>query len=279
MNITISGASGFIGSRLQTALAGHTIRTVGHRTGGWDPAALRDADAVIHLAGEPVAQRWTPAAKQRILESRVQGTRRLVEILAGLPKRPQTLVCSSAIGYYGARGDEILTESSTPGKGFLAEVCVAWEKEAQAAEALGTRVVMVRTGLVLDPKGGALQRMLPAFRMGAGGRIGSGRQWMSWIHIQDLVSLMIFALDHPLRGPVNGVAPEPVTNSDFTRGLAAALRRPAIFPMPSAVLQLLFGEMSEMLLASQRVLPREAESAGFPFRYPTLTAALAALFR
>ena len=279
MNITISGASGFIGSRLQTALAGHTIRTVGHRTGGWDPAALRDADAVIHLAGEPVAQRWTPAAKQRILESRVQGTRRLVEILAGLPKRPQTLVCSSAIGYYGARGDEILTESSTPGKGFLAEVCIAWEKEARAAEALGTRVVMVRTGLVLDPKGGALQRMLPAFRMGAGGRIGSGRQWMSWIHIQDLVSLMIFALDHPLRGPVNGVAPEPVTNSDFTRGLAAALRRPAIFPMPSAVLQLLFGEMSEMLLASQRVLPREAESAGFPFRYPTLTAALAALFR
>lgn len=279
MNITISGASGFIGSRLQTALAGHTIRTVGHRTGGWDPAALRDADAVIHLAGEPVAQRWTAAAKQRILESRVQGTRRLVEILAGLPKRPQTLVCSSAIGYYGARGDEILTESSTPGKGFLAEVCIAWEKEARAAEALGTRVVMVRTGLVLDPKGGALQRMLPAFRMGAGGRIGSGRQWMSWIHIQDLVSLMSFALDHPLRGPVNGVAPEPVTNSDFTRGLAAALRRPAIFPMPSAVLQLLFGEMSEMLLASQRVLPREAESAGFSFRYPTLTAALAALFR
>ncbi len=279
MNITISGASGFIGNRLQTALAGHTIRTVGHRTGGWDPAALRDADAVIHLAGEPVAQRWTPAAKQRILESRVQGTRRLVEILAGLPKRPQTLVCSSAIGYYGARGDEILTESSTPGKGFLAEVCIAWEKEARAAEALGTRVVMVRTGLVLDPKGGALQRMLPAFRMGAGGRIGSGRQWMSWIHIQDLVSLMIFALDHPLRGPVNGVGPEPVTNSDFTRGLAAALRRPAIFPMPSALLQLLFGEMSEMLLASQRVLPREAESAGFPFRYPTLTAALAALFR
>ena len=207
MNITISGASGFIGSRLQTALAGHTIRTVGHRTGGWDPAALRDADAVIHLAGEPVAQRWTPAAKQRILESRVLGTRRLVEILAGLPKRPQTLVCSSAIGYYGSRGDEILTESSTPGKGFLAEVCIAWEKEARAAEALGTRVVMVRTGLVLDPKGGALQRMLPAFRMGAGGRIGSGRQWMSWIHIQDLVSLMSFALDHPLRGPVNGVAP------------------------------------------------------------------------
>jgi uncharacterized protein len=278
VNITLSGASGLIGSRLQPALASHSIRTMSHRTGGWDPALLRDADAVIHLAGEPVAQRWNPAVKQRIRESRVQGTRRLVEILAGLPKPPQVLVCASAIGYYGSRGEDTLTESSPPGTGFLPEVCVAWEREAQAAESLGTRVVMVRTGVVLDPKGGALQRMLPPFRMGLGGRIGTGRQWMSWIHIQDLVSLYVYALDHPLRGPVNGVAPEPERNSDFTRALASALHRPAILPVPSAMLQLLFGEMSEVLLASQRVLPRQAESAGFSFRYPRLPAALAALF-
>ncbi len=279
MKIVLSGASGFIGGHLQPALAGHTIRTVSHRTGGWDPAVLRDADAVIHLAGEPVAQRWTPAARQRILDSRVQGTRRLVETMAALPKAPQVLICASAIGYYGSRGDEILTESSAPGRGFLADVCVQWEKEAQAAEAHGTRVVMVRTGLVLDPKGGALKRMLPPFRMGLGGRIGTGHQWMSWIHLQDLVSLFVFALENPLRGPVNGVAPEPVTNSDFTRALASALHRPAIFPVPSAVLQLVFGEMSEMLLASQRVLPGQAESAGFPFRYTRLGDALNALFR
>jgi uncharacterized protein (TIGR01777 family) len=279
MKIVLSGASGFIGSHLQAALSGHTIRTASHRTGGWDPVALREADAVIHLAGEPVGQRWTPAAKQRILDSRVQGTRRLVEAMAGLPKPPQTLICASAIGYYGSRGDEILTESSAPGRGFLSDVCVRWEKEAQAAEALGTRVVMMRTGLVLASKGGALQRMLPAFRMGVGGRIGTGRQWMSWIHIQDLVSLIVFTLEHPLHGPVNGVAPEPVTNSDFTRALASALHRPAIFPLPSAVLQLLFGEMSEVLLASQRVLPGQAGSAGFPFRYSHLADAFAALFR
>jgi uncharacterized protein len=279
MNIVLSGASGFIGSRLRPVLSGHTIRSVSHRTGGWDPAALGDADAVIHLAGEPVAQRWTPATKQRILDSRVQGTRRLVEALAGMQSRPKVLISASAIGYYGSRGDEVLTEASAPGTGFLSEVCVQWEREAQAAEALGVRVVMVRTGLVLDPKGGALQRMLPPFRLGLGGRIGTGRQWMSWIHVQDLVSLIAFCLDHDLRGPVNAVAPEPVTNSDFTRSLAKALHRPAIFPVPSAVLQVLFGEMSEVLLASQRVLPRQAEAAGYPFQYSQLDNAFGALFR
>ena len=199
--------------------------------------------------------------------------------MASVPKPPQVLVCASAIGYYGSRGDEVLTESSAPGSGFLADVCVAWEREAKAAETLGTRVVMMRTGVVLDRNGGALRRMLPPFRLGVGGRIGTGRQWMSWIHLDDLVALYVFALEHALAGPVNGVAPEPVTNADFTRALASALHRPAIFPVPSAVLQLTFGEMSEILLASQRVLPREAEAAGFIFRYPRIAEALGALFR
>lgn len=279
MNITMSGASGLIGRRLKDALSRHTIRTVSHRTGGWDPVALRECDAVIHLAGEPVAQRWTTQAKERIRDSRVQGTRRLVEAMAGVPKPPQILLCASAIGYYGSRGDEVLTESSAPGTGFLPDVCVAWEREAKAAEALGTRVVMMRTGVVLDRNGGALPRMLPPFRMGVGGRIGTGRQWMSWIHLDDLVALYAFALDHPLAGPVNGVAPEPVANSEFTRALASTLHRPAFFPVPSAVLQLTFGEMSQVLLASQRVLPQAAEAGGFAFRYPRIGEALAALLR
>jgi uncharacterized protein len=277
VNITLSGASGFIGTRLRAELTGHNIRTVGHKTGGWDPAALRETDAVIHLAGEPVGQRWTAAAKERIRDSRVQGTRRLVEAMASIPQPPRILVCASAIGYYGARGDEVLTETSAPGHGFLSEVCVAWEREAQAAESLGTRVVRMRTGLVLDRNGGALARMLPPFRMGLGGPLGSGRQWMSWIHIQDLVALFVYALEHPLSGPVNGVAPEPVTNVEFTRALASALHRPAILPMPTAALQLMFGEMSEMLLASLRVLPSAAEAGGFTFRYPNIRQALSAL--
>ena len=277
MNITLSGASGFIGTRLRAELTGHNIRAVGHRTGGWDPAVLRETDAVIHLAGEPVGQRWTAAAKERIRESRVQGTRRLVEAMASIPQPPRILICASAIGYYGARGDEVLAETSAPGHGFLSEVCVAWEREAQAAESLGTRVVRMRTGLVLDRNGGALARMLPPFRMGLGGPLGSGRQWMSWIHIQDLAALFVYALEHPLSGPVNGVAPEPVTNVEFTRALASALHRPAVLPVPTAVLQLMFGEMSEMLLASQRVLPRAAEAGGFTFRYPNIRQALSAL--
>ena len=293
MNITITGASGFIGRRLMKQLSanGHKLHVLSRHAGTnlppnvrlsvWDAlagpppeASLREAEAVIHLAGEPVGQRWTPEARRRIRESRVQGTRSLVEALGALPERPRALISSSAIGYYGSRGDEILTEASAPGSGFLPEVCLAWEAEAIAAEQLGVRVVRLRTGVVLERHGGALERMLPPFRLGAGGRLGNGRQWMSWIHLDDLCEMFRFAAEQPVRGVMNGVAPYPVINADFTRTLAAALKRPAIFPVPSFALRTMFGEMSEMLLGSQRVSPRGAEEAGFRFRYPQLAAAL-----
>jgi uncharacterized protein (TIGR01777 family) len=274
------------------AAAGHSLRVLSRHAGTnlppgvrlsvWDstrgepPAeSLQDVDAVVHLAGEPVAQRWTAHARQAIRESRVTGTRNLVQALAKLPKKPEVLVCASAVGYYGDRGDEILNESSSPGGDYLAQLCVDWEKEAQSAEASGIRVVRVRTGLVLDARGGALPRMLPPFRMGLGGKLGSGQHWMSWIHLEDLAALFQFALANPVSGPLNGVAPNPVINAGFTRALAAAVHRPAIFPVPAFALRLLFGEMSQILLASQRALPQAAERAGFRFRYPELAPALA----
>ncbi len=298
MKITISGASGLIGRRLMKSLIsdGHSLHVLsrhagmnmpaGVRLSPWDPAkgeppadSLREADAVIHLAGEPIAQRWTAETKQRIRESRVTGTRNLVQALSKLDRRPQTLISSSAIGYYGWRGDEVLTESSSPGTGYLADVCIAWEKEAQAAEALGMRVVMMRTGVALDARGGALLKMLPPFKMGVGGKLAGGKQWMSWIHLQDLVGLYQFALTQPIRGPVNGTAPNPATNADFTRALAGALHRPAIFPVPGFALKMLFGEMSEIVLISERVLPKVAQANNFAFRFPELDAALADLLK
>ena len=294
MRIAITGASGLIGRRLLKILAadGHSLQVLSRHAGTnlppgvrlsvWDSArgqppaeSLQDVDAVVHLAGEPVAQRWTTQARQAIRESRVTGTRNLVEALAKLPRRPQVLVCASAVGYYGDRGDEILNESSPPGGDILAQLCVDWEKEAQAAEASGIRVVRVRTGLVLDARGGALPRMLPPFRMGLGGKLGSGQHWMSWIHLHDLAALFQFALANPVSGPMNGVAPNPVINAGFTRALAAAVHRPAIFPVPAFALRLIFGEMSQILLSSQRALPQAAERAGFHFRYPELAPALA----
>jgi uncharacterized protein (TIGR01777 family) len=248
----------------------------------WDAArgepsadGLRDADAVIHLAGAPVAQRWNAQVKRDIRESRVAGTRNLVQALAKLSRRPQVLICGTATGYYGSRGDEVLAESSAPGSDFLAELCVDWEREAQSAEALGMRVVRVRTGIALDARGGALPRMLPPFKMGVGGKLGSGRQWMSWIHLDDLAGLFQFALSNPVSGAINGVSPNPVTNAEFTKILAAAVHRPAIFPVPAIALRMLFGEMSGMLLASQRVAPKAAESAGYTVRFPELARALA----
>ena len=297
MNITISGASGLIGRRLLKALgaSGHALHILsrhagtnvpnGVRLSPWDPAkappreSLEAADAVVHLAGEPVAQRWTPEVKRRIRESRVEGTRRLVEALAGVSRKPAVLVCASAIGYYGDRGDELLDESARPGSGFLPEVCVAWEREAQRAAAVGLRVALIRIGLVLDPRGGALRRMLPPFRFGIGGRLGSGQQWMSWIHIEDLVELFRFAIDQPVSGPLHGTAPEPVRNLEFTRELAAALRRPALLPVPRLALWALFGEMAGVLLESQRAVPQAAEAAGFRFRHRQLGPALADLLR
>jgi uncharacterized protein (TIGR01777 family) len=298
MNITISGASGLIGRRLLKSLAaeGHSLHALSRHAGtnmpagvklsAWDPVraeppadSLRDADAVIHLAGEPVAQRWTEEVKRKIRDSRVGSTNNLVQALAKLTTRPKTLICASAIGYYGSRGDETLTESSPPGSDYLAEVCQAWEKAAQDAESLGMRVVRVRTGLVLDMRGGALPRMLPPFKLGIGGKLGSGRQWTSWIHIEDLAGIFHLALAAPIQGPVNGVAPNPVTNADFTRALGATVKRPAILPVPGMALGLLFGEMSDVLLASQRVLPKAAEEAGYRFRFPHVGAALADLLK
>ena len=293
MNITITGASGLIGRRLlkNLAAAGHALTVVSRHAGtnvppgvgvvAWDlmkgPApeeGVRSADTVIHLAGEPVAQRWNESSKRRIRESRVVGTRNLVQALAKLRNTPQTLICASAVGYYGSRGDEELREDSAPGDGYLAEVCVAWEKEALAAEAFGMRVVRVRTGVVLDASGGALRSMLTPFRMGAGGKLGDGKQWMSWIHLADLAAMYQFAVENPVSGALNGVAPIPVTNADFTQTLAKALHRPAIFPVPVFGLKLLFGEMSEVLLASQRVLPAAPEAAGFKWDFPELGGAL-----
>jgi len=298
MNITISGATGFIGRRLLKTLAGagHSLHVlsrhaganmpVGVRLSVWDPIkgqppreSLERADAVIHLAGEPVAQRWTAEAKRRIRESRTDGTRHLVEALSSLSQRPGVLVSASAVGYYGSRGEEVLDESSPPAVGFLPEVCVAWEKEAQAAMALGMRVVVIRIGVALDPRGGALGRMLLPFRLGAGGRLGSGRQWMSWIHLADLVEQFRFVVENPVGGVWNGVAPVPVTNREFTRELARALRRPAFFPVPPLSLKLMFGEMSQVLLESQRIAPRAAQAAGFRYRFPDLGPALADLLK
>jgi len=298
MNITITGASGFIGRRLLKVLgsAGHNLRVLsrhagtnmpgGVRVSAWDavkaaPAreSLENADAVIHLAGEPVAQRWSPEVKQRIRQSRVEGTRRLVEGLSALSRRPAVLVSASAVGYYGSRGDELLDESSAAGGDFLSEVCVAWEREAQTAGALGMRVAIIRIGMVLDASGGALARMLLPFRMGVGGRLGSGRQWMSWIHLADLAEQFRFAVENPVAGVWNGVAPAPVTNLEFTRELAHALQRPAFLPVPAFGLKILFGEMAEVLLESQRVAPRAAQAAGFRFQFPQLSAALGDLLR
>lgn len=296
MNITISGASGFIGRRLLKVLggAGHSLHVLSRHAGTnlpngvrlsvWDPMkgppprlSLEGADAVVHLAGEPVAQRWGAKAKRRIRESRVAGTRHLVEALAALPRQPAALVCASGVGYYGSRGDELLDESAPPGSGFLPEVCVGWENQARAAEALGLRVALIRIGMVLDPRGGALQRLLPPFRVGVGGRLGSGRQWVSWIHLADLADLFRFAVENPVAGVLNGVAPNPVRNAEFSRELARALRRPAVFPMPALALRLLFGEMAQVLLEGQRATPRAAEAAGFRFRFPELGPALADL--
>jgi len=298
MNIAITGASGFLGRRLMKLLAarGHRLRVLSRHAGTdvpagvelsvWDPlrgsapgAALREADAVVHLAGEPVAQRWTAAAKQRIYDSRVVGTRNLVAALAKGSPRPPVLVSASAIGYYGSRDDEKLTEDSPAGAGFLAGTCVAWEQEAVRAAASGVRVTRIRIGIALDPGGGALKPMLAPFRAALGGPLGSGQQWMSWIHIDDLAEMFRFALENVAPPVLNGVAPGPVTNADFTRALAGTLHRPAFLPAPKLALRVLFGEMAELLLASQRVTPGVAQAAGFQFEYPELRAALADLLR
>jgi uncharacterized protein (TIGR01777 family) len=292
MNVTISGASGLVGRHLLRVLGGdgHKLHVLSRHAGTnlpngvkltvWDPknlppaVSIEEADALIHLSGEPVAQRWTAEAKRRIRDSRVGSTERLVEAISKLARRPACLVCASAVGYYGSRGDEILEESSPPGSGFLPEVCAAWEKAAEKAADLGVRVASIRIGMVLDKRGGALGRLLAPFRAGVGGRLGSGRQWMSWIHVGDLAELFRFVIEGPLKGALNGVAPFPVSNAEFTQELARALKRPALLPVPEFALKALLGDMAEIVLASQRVVPRAVEGAGFRFRFPQLGPAL-----
>ena len=296
MKALITGGTGLLGTELLANLtdavvlsrdpAGTTRKLGGARAIRWDPAtepapleALQGVEAVFNLAGEPVAEgRWTEDKKRRIRESRVLGTRNLVAGLRALDTKPAVLVSASAVGYYADRGDEQLDESSQAGRGFLAEVCTEWEREALAAEALGVRVVCVRIGIVLAPGGGALARMLTPFKLGAGGRLGNGKQWMPWIHIDDVVGVLLHASrTAAVCGAMNAVAPHPVTNAEFTRALGHAVHRPALFPVPKTALRIAFGEMSEILMASQRVLPRVAERTGYAFRHTELEGALAAV--
>ena len=297
MRIAITGASGFVGQALQTALAadGHRlVRLVRSTTGRgdearWDPttgaidtAALGAIDALVHLAGENVAGgRWSQARKAAIADSRGPATLALCRSLAALPQPPTVVVSASATGIYGDRGDELLDETSAPGTGFLADVAQAWEAGCEPLRAAGARVVNLRIGMVLDPAGGALAKMLLPFRLGLGGRLGHGRQWTSWITRADLIAAIRFALRRvDLRGPIAAVSPNPVTNREFTAALGRALHRPTILPAPAFALRLVFGEMaSALLLASQRVMPKRLLAAGFEFAQPTLTAAFAALQR
>jgi uncharacterized protein (TIGR01777 family) len=245
--------------------------------GVFDARGAEGVDAVVHLAGENIASgRWTAARRAAIRESRVAGTRLLAQGIGGLSRPPATLVCASAVGYYGDRGDERLTESSSAGRGFLAEVCQAWEAAAAPAAAAGVRVAHLRFGVILSATGGALARMLLPFRLGAGGRLGSGRQWMSWITLADAVGTVRHVLERDsCRGPVNAVAPDPARNADFTRELAGVLRRPALLPAPAFALRCVLGDMArELLLASQRVEPAVLAETGFRFRHPQLGPAL-----
>jgi uncharacterized protein (TIGR01777 family) len=292
MKILIGGSHGLVGTALIKLLEaeGHEIfRLVRYAPHSkteieWSPdrysialARIEGFDAVVNLAGESIAEgRWTDEKKRRIRESRVKGTKLLGDALANLTDRPATFICASAIGYYGNRGDEILTEASAPGDGFLAEVCVGWEKATELATEKGIRVVNARFGVILDKNGGALKKMLPPFRMGLGGRIGSGKQWMSWIALTDVVRALNFALNNEsLRGPVNFVAPNPVTNAEFTKTLGKVLSRPTLFPIPAFAARLAFGEMADaLLLAGQRVEPERLKAAKYQFLYSELDSAL-----
>jgi uncharacterized protein (TIGR01777 family) len=293
MRVLITGASGPIGAALLPSLRDDGIEVVrtsrrpaaafaGERVIPWDPMqslaseTVSGMDAVVHLAGESIVGRWNAAKKQAIRESRVAGMTNLVRAIAAAAVKPRVLIGASAVGYYGDRGDEILRETSPPGTGFLPEVCLDYEAASKPASAAGIRTVLLRIGIVLSPKGGALGKMLLPFKMGLGGKLGSGNQWMSWIDVEDLVGAIKHAMaTESLAGPVDGVAPNPVTNVEFTRTLASVLHRPAIFPVPAFALRLAMGEMADaLLLASERVVPDRLLSSGYSFRFPELRGSL-----
>jgi len=295
MKALVTGGTGFVGPRLLRLLDGAVVlsrnpararESLGPLAGRivrWDPLsgpppaeAFEGVDVVYHLAGESVAEgRWTAAQKARIRDSRVIGTRHLVQGIAQAATKPAVLVSASAVGFYGDRGDEELTESAPPASDFLADVCIAWEKEACAAEQSGVRVVTARTGIVLGAGGGALAKMLTPFKLGAGGPLGNGRQWMPWVHVADLARLYVHAAETAtIQGAMNAVAPNPVRNAEFTRALGRQLHRPAFMPAPYLGLRILFGEFAKVLFASQRVIPQVALDTGFVFRYPDIASAL-----
>jgi uncharacterized protein (TIGR01777 family) len=302
LRATVTGATGLLGSRLLPRLLDNGVEvTVLSRDPEsararlappareveilrWDPLAepapthaLQGRDAVVHLCGENVAQRWSARAKRAIRDSRIVSTRNLIAGFAQADTRPRALLCASAVGYYGAAGEEPLDEDSPAGAGFLAGVCAEWEREAQRASELGARVVSVRIGIVLDGSGGALERMLTPFRLGLGGPIAGGRHYMPWVHQEDLVGIISAALaDERFSGPVNATAPEPVTNAEFSRTLGRVLRRPAFVPLPAFALRAMFGEMSSLLTAGARVMPAKALVLGYAFAHPQLDGALRA---
>jgi len=296
MNVLITGATGFVGRALVQALTerGHRVSALTRDPSSarrslpqldaayaWEPTigrppveSLEGVDAVVHLAGETVQGRWTAAKRRAIRDSRVLGTRNLVDGLASAEDRPRALITASAIGYYGDRGERLLTEHEPAGRGFLADVVRDWEREARGAEAIGLRVARLRVGVVYAPDGGALGAMLPLFRAGLGGRIGNGRQWWSWIHRDDLVRMLVWSIETPVDGAINAVAPEPLRQRDVARALGRALRRPTLLPAPAPAIRLALGGFSEELLSSKRVVPARAQQLGFEFLFPTLTAAL-----
>jgi uncharacterized protein (TIGR01777 family) len=314
MRVTVTGATGLIGPRLVTALRarGDQVTVLSRdpararerleratwpstvdedhastlRALRWDPSselapgeALGERDAVVHLAGESIARRWSPSAKRAIRDSRVLGTRHLAEGIAALSQseRPRVLVAGSAIGYYGAHGDEPIDEDVPPGADFLAQTCKAWEAEAIDAERLGVRVARVRTGVVLDRDGGALAKMLPPFKLGVGGPVAGGRQYVSWIHPDDLVGIVLAAIDDERwRGPINATAPHPQSNRDFSKALGRVLGRPSLLPVPAMAMKLLYGEMGQIVTTGARVLPARALVLGYEFRHPELDSALRA---
>jgi uncharacterized protein len=298
VRVSVTGATGTLGQALVAALlargdevaalsrdAGRALEVLpaGVEAFSWPapkheppPAeALEGVDGVIHLLGEPIAQRWTDAARREIRDSRVLSTRNLAAALAELSERPGVLVSQSASGYYGAGGDEPVDESGAPGDDFLARVTIDWEKQARTTEELGIRVALTRTGVVLSPGGGALEKMLPFFKLGIGGPVAGGRQYVPWIHLDDVVGALIFSLDDPdVRGPVNVSAPQPVTNAELSKALGRVLRRPAVAPVPALAVKLLYGEMASVVTSGVRMVPRRLEELGYEFRRPELEPAL-----